>query len=412
MFGLARPLHWIVAAAGVLLVIATVASAQPAAAPADAEGISAAQAQLGFRLIERLGHDGGAQANVTVSPASLAGVFAFIDIVADKSLRAGLAKSLGFEGSGSEAALAAIRAAAKRLSDDTSSDNPLAFANAMFVDPGLQPREAGLEKLKAAGGEAFVLKLTDDAGIAGVNAWVAKRTRSLIPSILDKPLERAGFVALNALYFKDRWKFAFDPQQTRPSPFHLVGGDPVDLPTMHLGEQRLQFRRDDRFIAVELPYTSDRFALVVATTKDKPATVAEFAPIAGWLAGPGTGQVYKELPGLVSMPKFAVNSRAELLSALDAMGLDPARKSDTAFEGLTPIATDIVQILQRSVIRLDEEGTEAAAATAVVGLARGARPDPTDRVRMVVDKPFMFALRDRETGIILLTGYVGRPQTP
>jgi serine protease inhibitor len=323
-----------------------------------------------------------------------------------------VAKALGFEGSGSEAAFAAIRAAAKRLSDDTSGDNPLAFANAMFVDPGLQPREAGLEKLKAAGGETFVLKLTDDAGIAEVNAWVAKRTRALIPSILDKPLERAGFVALNALYFKDRWKFAFDPQQTRPSPFHLVGGDPVELPTMHLGEQRLQFRRDDRFIAVELPYTSDRFALVVATTKDKPATAAEFAPIAGWLAGPGTGGDYKEMPGLVSMPKFAVNSRADLLSALDAMGLDPGRKSDTAFEGLTPIATDIVQILQRSVIRLDEEGTEAAAATAVVGLARGARPEPTDRIRMVVDKPFMFALRDRETGLILLTGYVGRPQTP
>jgi serpin B len=94
------------------------------------------------------------------------------------------------------------------------------------------------------------------------------------------------------------------------------------------------------------------------------------------------------------------------------MGLEPARRSDTAFEGLTPTATDIVQILQRCVIRLDEAGTEAAAATAVVGLARGARPDPTDRVRMNVDKPFMFALRDRETGLLLLTGYVGKPEAP
>jgi serine protease inhibitor len=401
----------IVAAAAVLAITCPV-PAQQTGASADPALIAAAQAQLGFRLIEKLERDGTARPNGTVSPASLAGVFAFIDIVADAKLREGLVKSLGFASADAEASFAALRAAASRLREDTSSDNPLAFANAMFVDPDLRPIAGGLDKLKAAGGEVFVLKLTDDAGIAEVNAWVSKRTRTLIPSILERPLDRAGFVALNALYFKDRWKFAFDPNATRPTPFQLVGADPVEVAMMHLGETRLPFRQDDRFVAVELPYASDRFSLVIATTKDKPAAVSEFAPIADWLAGPGSSAEFKEQPGLVSMPKFAMTMSADLLKALDDMGLMAGRQSDTAFQGLTPVATDIVQILQRTVIRLDEAGTEAAAATAVVGLARAARPEPADRVRMVVDKPFMFALRERDSGLILLAGYVGRPEAP
>lgn len=399
------------ATAAFLLVQSAPAPAQTTATPADASRMAAAQAQLGLRLIERLERDGTARPNGAVSPASLAGAFAFIDLVADSRLRDGLAKSLGLEGD-SAAAFAGLRAAAKRLSEDRAGDNPLAFANAMFVDPGLQPLETGLAKLTAAGGEAIVLTLTDDAGIAKLNAWVSERTRTLIPSILDRPLERAGFAALNALYFKDRWKFAFDPKNTQPTPFHIVDGAPVETAMMHLGEHRLWFRQDDRFIAVELPYANERFSLVVATSKDKPAPVSEFAAIAGWLAGPGAGHDFKELPGEVSMPKFGVNTRADLLGALDELGLMPARRSDTAFEGLTPVATDIVQIVQRSVIRLDEAGTEAAAATAVIGLARGARVDPVERVKMVVDKPFLFALRERESGLILLCGYVGRPEVP
>jgi serpin B len=396
----------IVAAAAAALACSGLLAAQPAGPAADADRIAAAQAELGFRLVERVKDK--ERPNVAVSPASLAGVFAFIDLIADAKLREGLIKSLGLESAGGETALATLREAAKRLSVPQPVGSPLAFANAMFVDPELRPLAGGLEKLREAGGEALVLKLTDNDGIARVNGWVSERTRGLIPSILYRPLERAGLVALNALYFNDRWKTAFDPKNTRPAPFRPVAGDAVEVAMMHLGDQRLRFRQDEGFVAVDLPYTSERFSLVIVTSKDKPLDVAGFAPVAGWMAG----RDFKELPGDVALPKFAMSASAELLDALDAMGLMPGRMSDTAFEGLTPVPTDIVQILQRTVIRMDESGTEAAAATAVIGLARAARPEPADRVRMVVDKPFLFALRERDSGLILLAGYVGRPEAP
>jgi serpin B len=82
--------------------------------------------------------------------------------------------------------------------------------------------------------------------------------------------------------------------------------------------------------------------------------------------------------------------------------------SPTAFEGLTPIPQEIADILQKTYLRVDEEGTEAAAATAVITRATLMRP-PVEPEKIVVDKPFLFALRDNDTGLILMSGYIARP---
>src|SRR5262249_6132916 len=148
-----------------------------------------------------------------------------------------------------------------------------------------------------------------------------------------------------------------------------------------------------------LPYATERFQLVVITTTDKPARPAEFARVADWLTGEG----FKESQGELSLPRFTLGSSADLLKALDALGLQPARRSSHALSNLSPGPMMIGQVLQRTEIKVDEAGTEAAAASAVV-TSRGVA---LDYVKMMVDKPFMFALRDAETGLVLLTGYVG-----
>src|SRR5262249_14943676 len=109
----------------------------------------------------------------------------------------------------------------------------------------------------------------------------------------------------------------------------------------------------------------------------------------------------------LSLPKFNAASTARLLPHLDKLGLAEGR-SPTAFNGLSAKPVAITDVIQKSLIKVDAEGTEAAAATAVTVT----RALVTDVTSMVVDKPFIFALRDDKHGLILLAGYVGDPSNP
>jgi len=165
----------------------------------------------------------------------------------------------------------------------------------------------------------------------------------------------------------------------------------------------LRLRQDGAFVAVELPYAADRFRLVLVTTKAEPARAAQFREVAEWLTGEG----FEQHPGEILLPRFGLGSSTDLLDALDALGLKEGRASPGALAGLSPVAMTIAQVLQRTEIRIDEAGTEAAAATAVTTT----RAIASDFVKMTVDKPFLFALRDASNGLVLLTGYVANPKS-
>jgi serine protease inhibitor len=212
-------------------------------------------------------------------------------------------------------------------------------------------------------------------------------------------------VALNALHFKSRWKMPFDPQATAPAPFTGIDGKSADVLMMRLGSGHRAFRQQAKgghsFVAVDLPFADERFSLVVATTTGKPAAVKDFGPVAHWLGGAG----FIHRSGDLALPRFAASGREDLMPVLDALGLDKARRSATALQGFAPGAM-LSQVIQRATIEVDEEGAEAAAATAATS-SRTLGTD--DGVHMVVDKPFVYALRDRATGLILVAGYVGQP---
>jgi serpin B len=234
-----------------------------------------------------------------------------------------------------------------------------------------------------------------------INRWVKDKTRELIPSILEEAPETLGLIAVNALYFKDKWQVQFDPAKTQAAPFQSLSSN-VDVSMMHSPVAKFAFRQDERFIASELAYAHDDFRLVVVTTKSAPAGSADFAPVGAWLGGRG----FEMRNGEIGMPKLSLSTVEELLQPLDAMGLRLARQRKDALEQFSDEDLIISRVVQKLELRLSEEGTEAAAATAVV-TTRSLAHD--DHVKMVVDKPFVFALRDRKTGLILFMGYVGAP---
>lgn len=366
-------------------------SAQP---PSESRhALAAAQGRLAWRLIQ----DAAPGVDPTISPAGLASVFAVLGEGGDAKMKSAIVKALGFEGADPKPGLAALKEARASL----SSANPAVFVSRdrIVFAPNQEPSpivRAGLESL---GVSYSVDDLSKVEAIQKINAWVNQTTDGAIPEILGQPLEKPNLVALNALHFKAKWKAPFDPKATVDAPFVNVDrkSDPVAM--MRAPEAQRAFRVEKGYIGVELPFADDRFSLIVVTTTDAPKTVKEFAGAADWLSGDG----FAPRRGDIALPRFALEGHASLLPALGKMGLSEGLKSPTAFAAFGPGVT-LTQIEQRTTIEVDEEGAEAAAATAVV-VGRALEVD--DALHMVVDKPFVFALRDRQSELILVAGYVG-----
>lgn len=373
-----------------------------------------AQLRLGENLIRILAGQGkagaAADANLIVSPASLAAILSFVDLGASQPMRAALHRTLGFRHAARSRAdgdLKVLRTMVSALigrsgKDGRDKDGPLALANLLAFDRSTRPRQLALFALSGAGVDVLVDDLSDAKIVERINAWVRRKTRDLIPSILEEAPETLGLAAVNALYFKDKWQTPFDPARTRSEPFQLASGKAVDAQMMHSSLQKFNLRQDDRFIAAELPYATEDFKLVVVTTKSAAAPASDFAAVAGWLGG----QDFAIKSGEIAMPKLHLAAAEELLRPLDALGLRAARQARDALAAFSPEPLVITRVVQKLELRLDEDGTEAAAVTAAMTTRSLASEQP---VKMIVDKPFVFALRDQKTGLILFMGYVGNP---
>jgi serine protease inhibitor len=353
------------------------------------------QAKLAWELIERLSKSGNA--DVTISPASLVSAFAIVGDGANRPMKAAMIKALGFEPGQPARNLTALVEARAALAGDKSG--LFQSADRIVLAPGAVPYPDLLARLDQLGIPHSAEDLSNPQAVAKIDAWVKEVTQGVIPEILGGPLDKASFVALNALHFKGRWKTPFDPKQTTPASFESAEGKRADVAMMHLGDGERAFRTEGNFIGVDLPFSSERFSLVVVTTTDKPASVKGLEKAADWLTGAG----FVPRKGDLALPRFKLSERSELLPVLDPLGLAEGHRSPTALAGYGS-GTVLTQVIQRASIEVDEEGAEAAAASAVIGMRALARDE---RLHMVVDKPFIFALRDRETGLILVAGYVG-----
>ena len=377
------------------------------------DGVLAAQMRLGELLIRHLatskepaaGDKAKTNDNVVVSPASLAAILSLVDLGGSPSMHQAIHRALGFRKTArrmAEKDLQAMRSSVSAIIAQCRKDGPLVLANLVAFDRATKPKQLAMFGLSGAGADVLVDNLADGKVVDRINGWVKEKTYDLIPTIIGEAPETLGLVAINALYFKDKWQTPFEPSRTQAQPFQTVSGKPVDVQMMHSRVTKFRFRQDDRFIAAELGYANENFRLIVATTKSEPAPARDFATVAGWLNGQG----FEPKNGEIGLPRLTLSATGELLPPLDSLGLAAARHSPAALKGFSDEPLIITRILQKVELRVNEEGTEGAAATAVM-TTRGL--GAANHVRMIVDKPFVFALRDEKTGLILFMGYVGVP---
>jgi serpin B len=384
------------AASALALMVATAAHAG-----ADlSDRILSAQVKLSTSLVERLQTRPGETA--VVSPAGVAAAMALLDLGTDDAFRATSHRVLGFDNNADAASdFANLRQEIAMLDRSGSEGSTFTFANAAVFDPSLRLDRDLLGYMRATGAEVSQKALTDPSTVMGINDWVATKTRNRIPSIIDNGATDAKLVILNALYFKSDWATAFDKSQTRPAAFQELDGRLSDVPMMH-GKVSVPFRSNQNFAAVDLRYKASRFSLVIATSRNKPASMQDFASISSWL----TGENFTDTDVDLRMPRFTLRRGAELLPALDAAGLRQVRFSPTAFSRLSPDRVDMSSVVQKVFLAVNEQGTEAAAATALTTRTAMIKLRLNED-RLVVDKPFIFALRDKLSGLVLMSGYVG-----
>ena len=243
-----------------------------------------------------------------------------------------------------------------------------------------------------------------------INRWVEKQTndkiRDLIPAGVLDAMTR--LVLTNAIYFKGKWAHPFEEKRTREAPFTLTDGSKTPVDMMHQTE-RFGYAETDALQVLEMPYAGDELSLVILLPRKTDGLTAmeeELTPehVETWLAQIRRREV------IVSVPKFKLTSKFNLERLLGSMGMPLAFSRGADFSGMTG-APDlfISAVIHQAYVDVNEEGTEAAAATAVTMKLTSIGPTRTPAFR--ADHPFIFMIRDKTSGSILFLGRIMNPQT-
>jgi len=238
-----------------------------------------------------------------------------------------------------------------------------------------------------------------------INDWVEGRTNGRIVELLfeGSVTQQTVLVITNAVWFKGLWSSQFDPKNTAAADFRTASGTLVRPPMMSQSG-RFQYARAGALQILELPYDGKDLGMVLLLPDDPaglPALEAGLTPEG--LAG-GLSALREEDDIYVALPRFRVGSMYELSDVLREMGMERAFSASADFSGMTEIANNFISfVVHKGWIEVNEEGTEAAAATAI-GFER-----TSVGASFVADHPFLFLIRDHVTGAILFLGRVTDP---
>jgi serpin B len=343
--------------------------------------------------------------NIVLSPLSASMALGMTLNGADGTTFDAMRSTLGFGGLTQEE----INASYRDLIDLLRGLDPavqFAIANAIWANEQYAFHQSFFDAVSAAfDASAESRDFGDPATLADINAWVDESTEGLIDSILDSLDPDLVMLLVNAIHFDGAWTTQFDPDDTRMQSFTRADDSTVDVEMMTLTDAEVPLGGGPDYAAVELPYGGEAFSMVVVVPQG--ATPArEFAAALDADAWESIveGLAPREL-GLLGLPKLTLEYDAFLNDALRAMGMDVAFAPGADFTRMSPMGDRmcISFVRQKTFVEVDERGTRAAAVTAVgVGLT-------SEPPSLVVDRPFIFALRERLSGTILFVGLVEDP---
>lgn len=250
--------------------------------------------------------------------------------------------------------------------------------------------------------EVKALDFSDKTGsVNTINNWVSGNTNNKIPKIIDQIGDGARMYLINAIYFNSSWKTPFDAAKTHKASFHLGDNSTVPVDFMTNNEAYPNVAYDGGTTVIELPYSNSKYSLVMIMPDADVKTFAlgldstKWKSLTGKLAG---------LKSNLTIPKFKFSYGINLKEILKSLGMSIAFSDQADFSRISSTPLAITEVMHKAYIDVNENGTEAAAATEV---GMGLTASPTKNI--IFDKPFVFAIREMKTGLILFAGIVNDP---
>ncbi|MCC5638255.1 serpin family protein [Nostoc sp. CHAB 5844] len=362
--------------------------------------------KFGFKLFSEILKEESSEKNIFISPSSLAIALAMTYNGASGSTQQAMAKTLELQGM-NLADINSNYANLKSLLENPDANVQLNIANSLWVnkDVSLRPdflqRNQEFYKAKVAN-----LDFQDASALSTINDWVNDNTRGKINKIVDKIEPNQVLFLINAIYFKGQWSEKFDKNQTAEYPFYNASGQQKQHPMMSQ-EGEYKYYENEQFQAVSLPYGKDgkvSFYIFLPRQNSSLKTFYQNLNAENWEKWL---KQFNSREGLIRLPRFKTDYEVTLNDALKALGMQEAFTNQANFSGIGKNLA-ISQVKHKTFVEVNEDGTEAAAATSV-GIVATSLRQKLEPFRMIVDRPFFCAIRDNQTGSILFMGSILEP---
>ncbi len=297
------------------------------------------------------------------------------------------------------------------LLNQTTEDYELRFANALWAQKGY-PFLEGFLKIVSQNFHApveqvdFVDNLQREQTRLKINEWISKITEGKIPQLIseDDINELTRLILTNAIYFKGKWLHQFDPSKIEKDIFHSLEGD-VQVDMMRIKES-FEYYEDESVQLAKLPYAGEKLYMLVVLPKQENGTQELEKKLNSELFESWINSTSSAVVDL-SMPKFKFRNRLSLVKILQKLGMKLAFENLADFSRMTPRNDlKITQILHEAFIEVNEKGSEAAAATAVI---MGIKMAPALQIVLKLDKPFLFFIVEKSQNLVLFMGRVAKP---
>jgi serpin B len=364
-----------------------------------------ANTRFGLQLFQQLQAQTPAE-NVFLSPSSVSLVLAMLYNGASGSTQSAMAQALQLNGLG----VAELNQANRDLRDVLASADPavtLSIANSLWAREGIDFEASFLQRNQTFyQAQLAVLDFANPAAANQINGWVKEKTQGKIPQIVDRLNPADVMYLINAIYFKGNWQTRFDPSQTVVQPFQLADGTAKSVPLM-TQSGRFKYLETEQVQGVSLPYGNGRWSMYFLLPKENQSLAQLTQALTpeqweSWMKGVRTR------PGLIQIPRFEIEYETNLRPPLTALGMGVAfDRTQADFSQLSSASTYISQAKHKTFVEVNEVGTEAAAVTSIGISVTSIRPE--EPFRFVVDRPFLCAIRDNQTGTVLFLGAILDP---
>ncbi|WP_440837604.1 serpin family protein [Paenibacillus sp. 22594] len=362
---------------------------------------------LGLKLFSQLRDK--SDGNLTISPYSIATALALAYNGSAGETAEELGRLLGYA-PGERKQLNASHQELMRLMQNAGPGVELKLANSVWGTTGIPLRKEYLATSEAYyDAEIRKVDLAAQRSVSEINGWVSKHTEHKITQMLDKPPgPQAVAVLVNALYFKGGWKEAFPEEDTRQADFQLSTNETVQVPMMRQ-KGYFSYSEHEDWQAIRIPYGDKQMdMLVILPSVHSSLEMLEARFEAG---GFSAEEDFVMNQGTIGLPRFKVNFGTDLKAAVQALGVKLAFDPDKGDFSKLADSSDpiyISNIIHKTYIDVNEKGTEASAST-LVEMDAGAAPSPGLPFQMTVNRPFLFVIEDRQTGVWLFIGAVENP---